>query len=938
VTKGGASSRVGGDVHVSERELERARSTLVGREPEQARLDRFLSALETGATTLVIHGEPGLGKSSLMRWAVSAARERGFATLEAIGIEFECELAFSGLTAVLRPLLGRRTDLGPTQRTALEVAVGMEAGDAPVLTTYAATLDLLSLASADDPVLVAIDDAQWVDRASLEALIFAAHRAGADRVGFLFAQRAGVACMLDRTGFERLELRGLSPTSVGELLAAYDVAPEVAHRCRELTAGNPLALLEGARGLTARQRAGVDPLPPALPVASHLLDTFQERLEGLPRATLHALSLAALETTDDLARVAAALDAAGGSVLDFDPAEQRHLVELSGGQVRWWHPLLRSAVYQQVGGQWRRRSHQALAQAAQGAGEDDLALWHLSETVVGRDADIARRMADLGVSARRRGALMAAAAAHEQAARLSPVPADADRQLLMAGDALWAAGDLAGTADLFKDRIASASTASLRALMAMVLGQAELWTIGSSAGIERFELNAAAVGDSDPAVAAFLLLHASTARLLDLEVDMAVETAARAMALAERSEHTPAVFGAAGMHTMCQLFAGAGAEASDRLGPLRLLLVGALGAGAEGADDLAQLCGFGLLVCERWADATDTLDLVIRSGETTGMMGRSALARLLLAEVMWRTGRWAESLAELSHSLALQEAVRPGQVVPGTIALLARVEASLGQEESCREHINQMLDVPPRIGMFEAMAYSAIGLLELGADRHADAATALDEVAVRVARIGEPGWLWWQGDAIEAYARCGRLDNARQLVEQLEAQAAATGRGWAHATAARGRGTLTRGDEADDHFTDALECYRTITAPFEEARTLLLRGQRRIQAGQRETGARDIASSRTLFDRLGARGWSEQASALRGEASGDDDSLTSRLTPAELRVALAVGRGASNREAADQLFISTKTVDYHLQSIYRKLHLRSRSQLMTLVLSDAGSH
>jgi DNA-binding CsgD family transcriptional regulator len=291
-------------------------------------------------------------------------------------------------------------------------------------------------------------------------------------------------------------------------------------------------------------------------------------------------------------------------------------------------------------------------------------------------------------------------------------------------------------------------------------------------------------------------------------------------------------------------------------------------------------------------------------------------------------------MAELSQSLSLQEAIRPDQVVPGTLALMARFEAGFGQADSCRAHVAQVLGVPPHIEMFAAIAYSATGLLELGVGRYAQAAAAFDMVVTRAERVGEPGWLWWQADAIEAYTGCRRTGDARRALARLEKEAAATGRAWALAAAARGRGLLAPDEAADNELTTALEGFGNVGSPFEEARTLLVRGQRRIRRGAPESGARDVAAARTVFDRLGARAWSERASAIRGEASGADTSLTSRLTAAELRVAMVVGHGASNREAADQLFISTKTVDYHLQSIYRKLGLRSRTQLMTLVLTD----
>jgi DNA-binding CsgD family transcriptional regulator len=337
---------------------------------------------------------------------------------------------------------------------------------------------------------------------------------------------------------------------------------------------------------------------------------------------------------------------------------------------------------------------------------------------------------------------------------------------------------------------------------------------------------------------------------------------------------------------------------------------------------------------ERWPEATNLLNIVIRSSETSGIMARSAFARVLLAETLWRTGRWAESLAETSQSQTLQEAIRPGQVVPGTLAMMARLEAGFGQPDSCRAHVARVLDAPPAIEIFTVIALSAAGLLELGLGHHADAAAAFDGVAARAGHVGDPGWLWWQGDAIEAYAGCGRLDDSNHALARLEEQASTTAERWPLAAVDRAHGMLGTSGPCDDRLTAALDGFRDLGAPFEVARTLLVRGRWRMREGARVDGGRDVAAARTIFDRLGARAWSEQASAIRGEVTGVGRSLTSQLTPAELRVALTVGRGTSNREAAEQLFISVKTVDYHLQSIYRKLGLRNRSQLTALVQAD----
>jgi DNA-binding CsgD family transcriptional regulator len=923
-----------------ERPIGRARpATITGRDHERQALARALDTLSSAATSVVVTGEAGQGKSALLRWLARSARNRGFTVLRATGVEFERGLAFSGLTAVLRPLQDRIDALDEGPRLALRAALGLAPGEAPVLTTYAATLSLLSLAAEAAPVVVVVDDAHWLDRASLEALVFAAHRAGADRLGFVFAQRTGRLCLIDQTAFERVDLHGLSPAEATELLAGEHLVPAVAERCWELTGGNPLALTEAARALSPAQRAGDAPLPPALPVGHHLLDAFRERLRDLPEATVRALTVAALDADGDMAVVAPALAALGLGSDDLAAAERHDVVALDTGQVTWRHPLLRSAVYQLSDRPGRRPLHRALADAASAAGLHHQAVWHLSESVVGPDDDVAARLAELAADARRRGALPAAADAYEQAARLSTTAAASATHLRVAGGTCWTSGDAGRAAGLLGAALARSGDPAARAETAVVLGQVEMWLAGPAAGVARFGHHADEVAETRPDLAAALLLHATTADLLALAPDAAVSRAEQAAAAAERAGDPAAVLATAAMRTITAAFAGRDPAAPAELEPIGRLALAALADGVEGASDLAQLCAYGLSVCERWSPAAELLGRVIHRGEGGGMLGQSIFARSVLAELLWRTGRWAEGLAELTQSLSLQEAAGQRQLVPCTMAVLARVEAGLGRAESCRDHARQAIDGAEalHIDQFAVHAHSALGLLELGAGRHAEAARAFDQVAATAGHVPEPGWLWWQADAVEAYAACGRADDAGRLLDRLEAQAAATGRGWAGAAAERAAGLLGRGDPPDDRFGRALDGFRTAGIPFEEARTLLARAEHRLRRGARSDGARDAAAARTIFDRLGARAWSERASQARGEAGGADDSLASRLTPAELRVALAVGQGASNREAAERLFISVKTVDYHLQSTYRKLGLRSRTQLAALVLADASS-
>ncbi len=392
----------------------------LGRDAELAALAGLLDAVAAATSrVMVLGGEAGLGKSALLDWTIREARDRGFTVLRATGVEFEQGLAFSGLSAVVRPLLDRLDDLDPSQARALRGALGLVDAEGRLLTVHGALLALVSAAAEDAPVLVAVDDAQWIDQSSLESLVFAAHRCDADRVGFLFAHRTGLPCLLDRTDFDRLALGGLPRDAAVAMLAAGGVDEGVAARIWKRTRGNPLALIEAGRNLTDGQRTGGNPLPAILPIGDRLVDSFGNRLSQLPQATLAALGAAALESDDDLTLVAAALARVDGSLDDLAPAESAGVVELGDGRVRWRHPLVRAAVLHLLDVGCQRSLHRALAQAAADADRHERALWHLSESVLGPDDAVAAQMAELGDAAMRRGALPAAARAFEQAARLT---------------------------------------------------------------------------------------------------------------------------------------------------------------------------------------------------------------------------------------------------------------------------------------------------------------------------------------------------------------------------------------------------------------------------------------------------------------------------------------------------------------------------------------
>ena len=922
------------------RRTARRRADLVGRRDEIVALTAFLDRVEDGAaSTLVVSGVAGVGKSRLLDHASEVALDRRWSVVRAVGTEFEQEIAFTGLATIVGPHLDIVDRLDDRYARALRTALALDDASTPHLAVSVALLTFLATMAERQPVLVVVDDVQWLDEASASALHFATHRFDADRIAVLMGARTGSPAPLTRAS-PTLLIEGLSDDDGARLLQPLGVAGTVAKQYSAAVGGNPLALLELARRLTSEQRSGRSPLPDPVPLSLRLIDAFQPQLDETARPALTALEVAAIAGTADVTIVGRALHALGLDAAALADAERTGLVELGVDGLSWIHPLARASVQHNATPAARRAAHRAVAEVLDPDRAADQIAWHLAAAATGPDERVARRLDQVGAAANRRGALAASADAFACAAQLSVSDDARAERLLQTGQALWASGTSRPAADLMYDALAISTDPAARARIVVTLGEAVMWSHGVGPAVEAFEAHASAVSALDPALCAHLYVRVAGALIVAGEIDRALAVAAVADDAAQRSDDLAVMFAAATVHATARLLAGE-AEAVDALAPITTITLELLPAGEGGIELAAQLAGFCACVTERWEQVEELIGGVIQIGEANGALGLIGIAIVVRADARFRSGRWNEAYADLTNVVSLIESTDETVVLDFVGAFLSRVEGARGMHDACRTHAASALETASRLGLGSAALWARHGLavLELGAGRPERAVEHLDVLALEVRErgLGEPGVVWWQADYVEALLATDRVDDARRFATQLERDARRAGRGFAVAAAAWSRALLAQAgsDEAERAFADALSELDRIRAPFERARVLLARANSRFRAARAggADGRHDLAEARAQFERLGARDWIERASAVPDNGH-NRSALADRLTPSELRVALCVGAGASNQEAADQLFLSVKTVDYHLQNIYPKLEVRSRAQLAVLVASE----
>jgi DNA-binding CsgD family transcriptional regulator len=911
---------------------------LRGRGEECAALDRLVEDVRAGQSrVLVLRGEAGVGKTALLEYV--QGRASGCRIARAAGVESEMEIPFAGLHQLCAPMLHRLGRLPGPQGDALGVAFGLREGDAPDrFLVGLAVLSLLSDVAEEYPLICVVDDAQWLDRASAQTLGFVTRRLVAESIAVVFAVRES-GDEQDLPGLPELLVHGLADPDARALLASVITGPldeRVRDRIVAETRGNPLALLELPHGLTPAELAGGFGLPDAPALSGRIEESFQRRLTPLPPATRLLLVVAAAEPVGDPVTLWRAAERLGIRVEAAAPAAAAGLVEF-GGRVRFRHPLVRSAVYRSAPAEARHRAHQALAEATDPDLDPDRRAWHRAHATAGLDEDVAAELERSAGRAQARGGLAAAAAFLQLAAELTPEPARRARRTLAAAQSKHQAG----APDTALYLLAMAEAGPLDELQR---ARAELLRAQV-----RFAVNRGR--DAPP------LLLAAAKRLESLDATLARETYLDAFSAALFAGRLAR---GGGVREVAEAVLAADWGDSSRRSPL--------------ACDLL-LDGLAVLTLRGYAAAATTLKRALRAFRDEPMSEEDTLRWLWLAcriaralgdDASWdeltdrqvQLARHAGALSLLPIALierfgvqlfvgdldaaaslvaeaeAVAEATGSQLAPQGAIALAAwrgrEAEASALIQAS-RQEVERRGE-----GLWLIATEWASAVLFNGLGRYEDALAAAEQAAEDPHELGVSTWV--PTEIIEAAVRSGDRERAAGPLRRLQEISRAAGTDWALGVEARSRALLSEGEAAERLYLEAIERLGRTRIRVALARAHLLYGEWLRRQRQRMDAREQLRIAHQLYSSMGMEGFAERA---RRELLATGETVHKRsvktrgeLTAQEMQIARLAKNGLSNPEIGARLFISARTVQYHLGKVFAKLAISSRSQLDRVLPSE----
>ncbi|NEM06216.1 helix-turn-helix transcriptional regulator [Geodermatophilus normandii] len=903
---------------------------LVGRTADLDLVRSFLDRAAGSGAALLLAGGPGVGKSVLLEEACRRAAAAGGRVLRASGVEFEAEVSFAGLNQLFLPLHGRLTDLPDLHRDALTVALGVGSGPTPGrLVVSAAALALLRLATEQGPLLVAVDDLQWLDRSSASVLGFVARRLEGSCIGFLGAVRSEPDSFLLHAGLPRHDVPPLGDADASELLRSRfpALAPGVRRRVVSAAQGNPLALLELPGSMTEAQRLAAEPLPPSLSLSARLQELFADRVRGLPPDTRRLLLLAALDGTGDLRPLRAA-SSGDGWLDELAPAERAGVVhtDTAADRVAFRHPLLGAAAVGLATSGERRRAHAVLADLL--TDDPERRAWHQAEAVAGPDEPAAALLEVAAHLALHKGDAVRAVRALLRAADLSPRGADRARRL---AEAAYVGADAAGRLSSVPD----------------LLGEARRADPGTGGSLQTAVAAAHHLlnGEGDVDTAHLVLVRGIDDALGRGPTDGAVEEALHTLmlvchfsgreepwhafeaALARLGPGAPALLSVSG-----RVYgdpAGASAADLDRLGTLVATL-------DEEVDPVRIVrIAIAAFYVDRLAACRGALWRVVRDGRDGGAAASAVSALMMLCHDAFRDGRWDEATRTAEEGIAWSERLGYRLVALPGLYCLALVAAARGDDEATRSLTDEMVAwaAPRGVTMLEHFAARARALAALGRGDYEEAlrlGTSISPAGRLTPHV--PVALWTARDLVEAAVRTGRSAEAAAHVAAVQ-RAAVFRHGPRLALIAAGSAALAApGEEAGALYREALATRGAGQFPFERARTQLAFGEHLRRTRATAEARLQLTVALETFERLGARPWVARAAAeLHASGlparspSGDRD--WAALTPQEHEIASLAASGLSNKEIGTRLYLSPRTVSGHLYRVFPKLGITTRAAL-----------
>jgi DNA-binding CsgD family transcriptional regulator len=900
--------------------------SLLGRDRELSALAGLIDQIGEHGGSMVVLGEPGVGKSALLRTAAGHGRAAGLQVLETTGVECEAQLPFAGLHQLLRPVLGLADQLPDGQRRALASAFGAGAGSQPERFTIAlAALNLLADAAARTPVLMVVDDVQWLDRPTQEVLVFMARRISADPIVVVGGVRNGHDTAFTSAGLTELNVSGLDDAHSRDLLTRHagDLGSADRERILKAAQGNALALIELPAALRTAAAAGLELLPPTLPLTARLERAFAARVADLPQPARDAVLVAAVDSADDLPEILAAASALSGqqvSVAMLEPAAEIGLIRFDDLHVRFRHPLVRSAVLQAETSPRRQDANMALAGIL--ADEPYRRAWHRSQAITGPDDEVADELEASHLISLRRGSVAEAIWALKRSAQLTTDSATRGRRLLLAAEHAFGLG----RADLVDELLGRAARTRLSRLdLARMEWLREIFHDGVPGDparvFELCEMASQSLEAHDRDLALNLLLGAA---LRCWWSDTGPAARARVVAGAgqlDGLEHDPRHIAVLGVADPLQ-------QGSLVIGRLHAVVL-------EGVADPAGLWLLGM-AAHAVGEPVRAADFLARAESKLRDEGRlGLLSQVLTLQVLDNVelGDWGRASAAVEEGRRL--ALETGQSIwdTGTLTLTAIMAGLHGDSERAQsvaaeaEHaangrrLNDLLccvQLARGIGLVASGEYSgAYDALSRLFDP-ADAAFHPTERFHGVMFLAE------------AAVHAGRIAEGRAVIKALEDDATVTSSATLHGHLSYARAVLADEHEAEELFREALRAdlvrWPWLRAKIEFAYGSWLRRRRRVAESRPY-----LRSARTVFDLIGACSWAEQARAeLR--AAGERAATPAPATPSvlsaqELQIARLAAQGLSNREIGQRLYLSPRTIGSHLYRIFPKLDITSRTEL-----------